>query len=238
MNNLLKLVILVLGILILVSLKIEIDFYLTQSNSSPNIDGEVVLGIIAFVFAVLIGASSAVYLFLVKHFEEINQKQFDNERNLSKADIYIAQGVFYMKLYRTLYKEKTYSQDKDGKAKEEIENAIKSVTNALSYLNNLNNEVKLYPRYLCLARNNYIYYLARKWHYYKENSEEKFKQLLNSYDSRAYEYDKERRIALEYSEYLKIKNASSEFSDLAHNFVDTFRWVEKVFSTQIETQLK
>lgn len=173
------------------------------------------------------------------------EKEWKKERNLSKADTFIALGYLHMRLYNTVYQERTEPEDTDGKAKEQIDSALSKAQKAIEYLKNIEEEECF--REIFLAKNNFVYYSARQWNYYKYHRNSKgeveerdgasFKGYIEQI-KKAEKYRADKRIAEGYVNYLKNKKASGMYPELSENFENTFVWVEKIFSINPEIKIE
>lgn len=173
-----------------------------------NMSGKIaidLLPIILGVAGIFIGLFGfLVYTIIESKISNKLAKSFEEERNLSKAEVKISLGLVHMRLYKTLYKERTSTSDVDKKAIEEIELALLKAQGAIKFLEKVK-EKECFSE-MFLAKNNFAYYLSRKWNYYRDGKDENyFQQFLEKDKEKSREYLGDKGIAIDCMNYLKEK---------------------------------
>lgn len=237
-RNFLKLIIsigAVLFLLVSIAGYIAVLFHIKVAGYYPDVDILTLLGIL-LAFLGIVGGG--IYLWILKMVKEDIENDKKQDQALFKSEIRIALGRTSMKLYKTLYEEKTISMDCGGKAKEQIDEALNFVNKAIEAFKAV--DVIEHPREHLVNKNNLAYYLARKWNYYRDKdaeSDDGFKKYLEIDSNRAKEYLADKSLAENCIDSIKnIKNLE-KFLDIIKNVEDTALWVRKVFSVEPKTNL-
>lgn len=206
------------------------------------------LTILEILLAFLGLAGASIYIWISKSIREEEDKKHIEERLLSHAEYSILSGIFDMSFYNILYlneKKRWYKNDGGQKAKKLLDSALDNIKYANKQFEGVNIEKNV--RLWLTIKNNFAYYLAMKWYYYRDGdydlrkSQEalQFKNSLTKYlqtdgikKVRDYESDKKRarayvglvnKILLTHNIHIERKDA------LYFSFADTELWVDQVF---------